>query len=120
MNMMKVGTRLTLVLLLALTPVLVSYMYWSVHRSSIVYVHDLKRDIRATTRSLAPALENDLLQKEWNEVGDVLRHMTDDTTRVAVLNRDGSLWKTSDGATAELVRQLLRAKPNDNDEFEVW
>src|SRR5262245_58099029 len=119
-NMMKVGTRLTLVLLLALTPVLVSYMYWSVRRSSIVYVHDLKRDIRATTRSLAPALENDLLRKEWNEVDDVLRRMTDDTTRVALLNQDGTLWKTSDKATAELVGQLLRTKPNDNGEFEVW
>jgi signal transduction histidine kinase len=120
MNMMKVGTRLTLVLLLALTPVLVSYMYWTVRRSSIVYVHDLKRDIRATTRSLAPALENDLLQKEWNEVDDVLRRMTDDTTRVALLNQDGTLWKTSDKATAEPVGQLLRTKPNDNGEFEVW
>jgi two-component system, NtrC family, sensor kinase len=120
MNMMKVGTRLTLVLLLALTPVLVSYMYWSVRRSSVVYVHDLKRDIRATTRSLAPALENDLLLKEWNEVDDVLRRMTDDTTRVAVLNRDGSLWKTSDRATAEIVEQLLRAKPSGDAEFETW
>ena len=44
--MMKVGTRLTLVLLLALTPVLLGYMYWTVHRSSMVYVSDLKRDIR--------------------------------------------------------------------------
>src|SRR6516225_5685517 len=120
MNMMKVGTRLTLVLLLALTPVLVSYMYWSVHRSSIVYVHDLKRDIRATTRSLAPALENDLLLKEWNEVEDVLRRMTDDTTRVALLNRDGSLWKTSDLATSELIGQLLGTKPRDDAEFEAW
>jgi signal transduction histidine kinase len=118
--MMKVGTRLTLVLLLALTPVLVSYMYWSTRRSSIVYVHDLKRDIRATTRSLAPALENDLLLKEWNEVDDVLRRMTDDTTRVALLNRDGSLWKTSDRATAELVEQLLRTKPSGDAEFETW
>ena len=120
MNMMKVGTRLTLVLLLALTPVLVSYMYWSVRRSSIVYVHDLKRDIRATTRSLAPALENDLLLKEWSEVDDVLRRMTDDATRVALLNRDGSLWKTSDRATSELVEQLLRTKPSGDAEFETW
>jgi hypothetical protein len=67
-----------LVLLLALTAALASYMYWSVHRSSLVYVHDLKRDIRATTRSLAPALENDMLPKEWNEVNDVLRRMSED------------------------------------------
>jgi signal transduction histidine kinase len=120
MHTMKVGTRLTLVLLLALTPVLASYMYWSVRRSSIVYVHDLKRDIRATTRSLAPALENDLLQKEWNEIEDVLRRMTDATTKVALLNRDGSLWKTSDRATSDLAGQLLRRKPSDDAEFEVW
>ena len=120
MNMMKVGTRLTLVLLLALTPVLVSYMYWSVRRSGIVYVHDLKRDIRATTRSLGPALENDLLLKEWAEVEDVLRRMTDDTTRVALLHRDGSLWLTPDRATSELVGKLLRTKPGDGAEFEAW
>ena len=109
-----------MVLLLALTPVLASYMYWSVHRSSIVYVHDLKRDIRATTRSLAPALENDLLQKEWNEIEDVLGRMTDATTKVALLNRDGSLWKTSDRATSELIGQLLGTKPRDDAEFEAW
>src|SRR5215813_1865275 len=122
MNMMKVGTRLTLVLLLALTPVLVSYMYWTVHRSSLVYVNDLKRDIRATSRSLGPALENDVLQKEWNEVDDVLRRMTDDTTRVALLNQDGSLWRTSDKANSELARQLLQSKPavTNKGEFEVW
>jgi two-component system, NtrC family, sensor kinase len=120
MNMMKVGTRLTLVLLLALTPVLMSYMYWSVRRSSIVYLHDLKRDIRASTRSLAPALENDLLRKESNEAEEVLRRMTDETTRVALLDRDGSLWKTSDPATSQLVGRLLRTKPRGDAEFEAW
>jgi signal transduction histidine kinase len=121
MSMMKVGTRLTLVLLLALTPVLAGYMYWTVHRSSRVYVNDLKRDIRATSRTLTPALENDLLQKEWNEVDDVLRRVSDDRTAVALLSNDGSLWRTSDSLSPALVEKAQRSRlPSaDSVEFEL-
>lgn len=121
MAMMKVGTRLTLALLLALTPVLLGYMYWTVHRSSLVYMNDLKRDIRATSRSLAPAMENDVLQKEWDEVADLLRRMTDDGTVIALLKQNGTVWLASDTANTEIVQKMMdsRATAKNPDEFET-
>jgi len=56
------------VLLLALTPVLVAYTYWSVQRSTRTYVNDLKRETRAMTRGLTLALENDIRNNEWDQV----------------------------------------------------
>jgi hypothetical protein len=44
----RVGTRVTFVLLLALTPAVVAYTYWSVERSTRPYINDLKRETRAT------------------------------------------------------------------------
>jgi signal transduction histidine kinase len=118
---MKVGTRLTLALLLALTPVLTGYMYWTVHRSRLVYVNDLKRDIRATSRSLAPAMENDILQHEWDEVADLLRRMTDDGTEVALLKKDGTLWRAAAPADSDLAQQMIesRVSAKDQKEFET-
>jgi CHASE3 domain sensor protein len=63
----KVGTRLTLVLLLALTPVIAFYTYWSATRSTRTYIDDLERETRATSRALVPALENDLRTREWDQ-----------------------------------------------------
>jgi HAMP domain-containing protein len=67
----KVGTRLTLVLLLALTPVIAFYTYWSATRSTRTYIDDLERETRATSRALVPALENDLRTREWDQIDDV-------------------------------------------------
>ena len=80
MKAVKVGTRLTLVLLLALTPVVAVYTYWSVARSTRTYIDDLKRETRASTRALVPAVENDLREHEWDQIHDVLRRMSRDGT----------------------------------------
>ena len=42
MWVMRVGTRVTFVLLLALTPAVATYTYWSVQRSTRTYITDLK------------------------------------------------------------------------------
>lgn len=72
---MRVGTRLTLVLLTAVTPVLVCYSYWTVGRSASIYQNDVRREIRATSRSLAPAMVNDVATREWDQIEDVMRRM---------------------------------------------
>jgi len=72
MKTVKVGTRLTLVLLLALTPVVAIYTYWSVARPTRTYIDDLKRETRASTRALVPAVENDLRVDERDQIYDVL------------------------------------------------
>ncbi len=54
----KIGTRLTIVLLVFLLPVLATYAYWSVHRSANNDIDDLKRGTRTITLGLAPSVES--------------------------------------------------------------
>lgn len=118
---MKVGTRLTLALLLALTPVLFGRMYWVASRSSVVYTNDLKRDIRVASRSLAPALENDIRQKEFDQVDDILRRMSDETTTFVLLNPEGKVWRAPGKQALGLSNKLIdsRGVPIDDSEFEA-
>lgn len=99
----KVGTRVTLVLLLALTPVVAMYTYWSVARSSRTYIEDLKRETRASTRALVPALENDLRADEWDQMEDVLRRMSVDGTVGALIGDDGRVLYALAGLPHALV-----------------
>ena len=103
MKTVKVGTRLTLVLLLALTPVVAIYTYWSVARSTRTYIDDLKRETRASTRALVPAVENDLRVDERDQIYDVLRRMSRDGTLSALLNSEGKLWLAQPGFPRELA-----------------
>ncbi len=88
----RIGTRLTFVLLLALTPVLAAYTYWSVQRSTRTYINDLKRETRAITRGLTPALENDIQNSEWDQVQDIFQRIRTEGTESALFRRDGSSW----------------------------
>jgi signal transduction histidine kinase len=90
MRFVRIGTRLTFVLLLALTPVLAAYTYWSVQRSTRTYVNDLKRETRAITRGLTPALENDLQRNEWDQIENIFQRIDTDGTVSALFARDGT------------------------------
>ena len=94
---MKVGTRFIVALLMVLLPVMGTYMYWSVHRSTQSYVHDLARESRATARSLAAALTDDIRVNEWDQVDDVLERIRADGTEAAVFTPDGKLWHALKG-----------------------
>ena len=72
---MKVGTRLIVALLMVLLPVMGVYMYWSVHRSTQSFIHDLARESRATARSLSAAFDDDIRVNEWDQVDDVLERI---------------------------------------------
>jgi signal transduction histidine kinase len=88
----KIGTRLALVLLIALTPVLALYMYFNYQLSAHVYIDNLERETRATTRGLRAALFNDIQAQEWNQVRSVLRQIRDQGTEAAIFRPDRSLW----------------------------
>lgn len=121
MSFVKIGTRLTVVLLLALTPVFAAYTYWSVQRSTSAYVTDLKRAIRATSLGLAPSLENDLQAGEWEQIRDVLDRMSTDETVGALLALDGRLWYAPPRFPHELVSgagKLDRPNPKASAEFQ--
>lgn len=116
----KIGTRLTLVLLLALTPVLGGYMYWSVTRSTAIYMNDLKREIRGRALNLAPWLEKELQENESNQVEDELRRRGRAGTAVAVLTPEGKSWYSPAGFPSELAATISRADVSDAEatEFE--
>ncbi len=92
-----------MVLWLVVTPVLAAHAYWSVHRSINTHVNDFKRETRAASHGLAPALENDIHAGEWDQVRDVLQRGSIEGTVIAVLRSDGKLWSGPPGMPKELV-----------------
>jgi len=105
---MRVGTRLTLVLLAALTPVLAGYLYWTVHHSTSIYDNDMRRDLRATARSLAPAITNDLAAREWNEINDVMLRLSLVGTETALLTPDREPLRIAPGFPPGVVNEASR------------
>src|ERR1700720_2446318 len=99
----KLGTRLTLVLLLALTPVVAIYTYWSTSRATRTYIDDLKRETRATSRALVPALENDLREHELDQIEDVLQRLSIEGTVGALFGSEGKLVYAATGFPHGLV-----------------
>jgi two-component system, NtrC family, sensor kinase len=81
-----------LVLLLAMTPVVAVYTYWSAQWSSRNYIADLKRETRATTRALAPVVAGYIQRGQWTQVHEMLKRMSADDTEGAVLQSNGELW----------------------------
>jgi two-component system NtrC family sensor kinase len=99
----KLGTRLTLVLLLAVTPVVAIHTYLSVQHATRASITDLKREIRASTRALVPALENDLREHQWDQIINELQRISVNETSVALFNREGSAWYIPPGFPGELM-----------------
>src|ERR1700739_1087323 len=122
-GVMKLGPRLTVVLLLAVAPVIVAYTWWSVQRSTRAYITDLKGELRTAGLGLPPSMENDLRGNEWAEVRDVLDRMSTGSTFAALLSADGRLWYAPVGFPSELVTggaQIELAAASGSSEFEGW
>ncbi len=117
MMAVKVGTRLTLVLLLALTPVVTIYTYWSVTRSTRTYINDLKRETRASTRALVPAIENDLRNHEWDQIRDILKRMSRDGTLSALFSSAGTLWLARPAFPHDLTPEPAEFSRSDSQGF---
>ena len=112
---------MTFVLLLALTPAVATYTYWSVQRSTRTYITDLKRETHATTRGLAPALENEIREGRWDQVRSVLARISTEGTESALFGLDGKLWYAPNDFPSELIpnsQQFKRASSKGFVEFE--
>ncbi len=99
---MRIGTRLTLVLLLCILPVLAAYTYWNVRQSN-VYVNQLKQSARAASSSLATSVDEEVNAQEWNKIADAFRQMDAEGTRSALLRKDGKLWYSLPDFPAQLI-----------------
>jgi signal transduction histidine kinase len=98
----RIGTRLTLVLLLCLMPVLAAYTYWSVEQSN-VYINELKQSARASGASLIPSVDDEVNAQQWNKVGDAFKKLDAQGTFSALLRRDGNLWYSLPDFPPEVV-----------------
>ncbi len=111
---MKIGTRLTVVLLLCVMPVIAAYTWWSVAQSN-VYLNELRQSARAVSTGLAPSVDQEAIANEFDKVGDSFRKMDAEGTRSALLHTDGSLWYSLPDFPPELVDaarvQLVRSQP---------
>jgi len=123
MGVVKLGSRLTMVLLLAVSPVILGYTWWSVQRSTEAYITDLKGELRTAGLGLKPAMENDLRRNESADLRDVLDRMSTDSTLAALLGPDGRVWYAPAGFPSKLVPrsgQVELAKAIGSAEFEGW
>ncbi len=98
----KIGTRLTLVLLLCIMPVLAAYTYWAAERSS-VYVNELKQSARAASDGWAISVDEEVNAQKWDTIRDTLRKMDAEGTRGALLRKDGKLWYALPDFPQELI-----------------
>ena len=99
---MRIGIRLTLVLLLCIMPVLAAYTYWSVEQSN-VYINELKQSARAASSGLATSVDEEVNAQDWDKIGEAFRKMDAEGTRSALLRKDGKLWYSLPDFPAELV-----------------
>ncbi len=100
-----------LVLLLAMTPVVAGYTYWSAQWSRHNYISDLKRETRATTRALAPVVAAYIRRGQWPQVHEMLERMSADGTDGAVLQPNGELWYAASALPHELVITAAHLAP---------
>jgi two-component system, NtrC family, sensor kinase len=123
MWLVKIGTRLTLMLLLGLTPVLAGYTYWVVQRSNQIYTSDLKRETRATARSLRAAIDNDFREGRWHRIGDLFTRIRRDGIAAAVFNSQGGVWYRLDDFPGNLTPETRKfdiVNSEGSVEFERW
>lgn len=89
---MKVGTRLAIGLMAALTPVVALYTYNRIRTSTRIFEQDLKRETRATELALNQAIKLDVQRSEWNDIRSVLETISEQGMSVAVLDNSAKLW----------------------------
>ncbi len=98
----KIGTRLTIVLLLCVMPVIAVYTYWSVDRSNL-YINELQQSARAVSSGLAPSVDEEVIAQEWDKIDGAFQKMDAEGTRSAILRKDGTLWHSLPNFPPELV-----------------
>ena len=111
---MRIGTRLTIVLMLCVMPVIAAYTWWSVAQSNL-YLNELRQSARAASSGIAPSIDDEVLANEFDKIDDAFRKMDAEGTRGALLRKDGTLWHALPGFPTELVdaarMQLAQTKP---------
>jgi signal transduction histidine kinase len=114
----KIGRHLVFVLLLAVTPVVAIYTYWSVRWSGQNYVADLKRETRATMRGITPVLASYVQAAQWARVDELFDRMSVDGTEGALLKANGDLYAAKDFPGSLLPKAARELTQSGASEFE--
>ena len=88
---MKVGTRLTLMMLLWLAPITLVYTFVTAHMAGLLFSRELKAETRIAQRALNASLTPDVEQHEWDEVRYILSEMGGEDLVAALLDDRGKL-----------------------------
>ncbi|HJU12160.1 MAG TPA: ATP-binding protein [Candidatus Binataceae bacterium] len=104
-----IGRRLVFVLLLTLTPVIAVYTYWCVQWSRQNYIVDLRREMRATMRGIAPVLAGYARQGKSAEINELFRRMSADGSEWALLQGNGKVWYASTDFPRALIPTALHS-----------
>ncbi len=102
MREMRIGTRLAVGLLAALTPVVSVYTYNRVRTASKIFEQDLKRETRASELALNAAIRLDIQRAEWSDIHSVFQTIWKEGVAVAILDGSGRLWYALPGFPIQL------------------
>jgi two-component system, NtrC family, sensor kinase len=105
---MQIGTRLTVVLLLLVTPVVAGYTWWSINSSSRLYSQDVRRESRAFTLGLAPIIESYLKDGKRQELEALFKHLRETGNVSALLRADRTPWYGSPELPSGLLPRALQ------------
>jgi len=89
--LMKVGTRLTLMMLLCLAPAALGFTLVTARTAANIFSQELKEETRIAQRGLNAALTADVEQGEWDEVRYILSEMGSEDLIAALLDDRGKL-----------------------------
>src|SRR5215469_14532244 len=88
---MKVGTRLTLMMLLWLAPITLAYFCVNVRLAGALFSEEIKAETRIAQRALNASLTPDVEQREWDEVRYILSEMGGENLVAALLDEQAKL-----------------------------
>lgn len=114
---MRIGTRLTWVLLLCVTPVLAIYIDFSVRRATNFYQAALKREVHATARALEAALEPQVSGGDWVSVRSSLERIKREQVVAAIFDSAGKPRFALPDFPLHLEPRMLRPAVNSGVEF---
>ena len=88
---MKIGTRLTLMMLLCLAPAALGFSLMTALTAGSTFSEELKRETRIAQRGLNAALTADVEQGEWDEVRYIISEMGSEDLVAALLDDSAKL-----------------------------
>ncbi|HLW72307.1 MAG TPA: HAMP domain-containing sensor histidine kinase [Candidatus Binataceae bacterium] len=88
---MKVGTRLTLMMLAFLGPVGLVYTFVTLRSTTLIFAEDLRAEAKIAQRALNASLTPDVQQGEWDEVHYIMAAIGSDDLVAALLDKSGRI-----------------------------